>query len=67
MVRKIVFMLLAVVSMPMSDGMAQTKSKEKPKQVNCDEQARANCPTYGVSAMACYRAALARCRKGGRS
>jgi len=65
MFRNIALALFVLMAMPASDGMAQDKSKAGKKAgVNCDAVARANCPTYGQSGLACYRSALARCRQG---
>ncbi len=58
-----VFALLLLL--PVAEAVAQTAQKKKSAAkpaVNCREQARASCPGYGVSAQACFRAAMARCR-----
>lgn len=60
MLRKSVFVFVAMALLPMSDAMAAPK-----KGVNCNEKARSECRGLpATSASACFRAAFDRCRKG---
>jgi hypothetical protein len=68
MFRKIALALLIAAFVPVSDGMAQDKSKGAKKGQSreaCIAAARANCPPYGVNARTCVQQGIARCRQGG--
>jgi hypothetical protein len=61
------FGIFALALLPMADATAAAqKGKQQAANANCPEQASASCPGYGQSRQACYRAAMARCRSGGK-
>jgi hypothetical protein len=62
--KKCIFGIIALSLLPMADAVAAKKEKKPAGGVNCQEQANASCPGYGMSRQACYRAAMARCRGG---
>jgi hypothetical protein len=62
MIGKIALVSMALLLWPAMEASAAQK-QAKPA-VNCQQQARANCPNYGMTAQACIRAAIARCKQG---
>jgi len=60
MLTKIAVLSLSLLLLPVAEAAAA----QKQQKVNCTEQARANCPNYGTSGQACFRAAFARCKQG---
>ena len=61
--KKLAVLVLAAALTPISGALAAPKEGKKPA-VDCQKQARDNCPSYGTSGQACFRAAFARCKSG---
>ena len=59
MLKKVVFLLVALTMFPASHAIAQ-------KRKDCSEQAKLSCPNYnyGVGGRTCYIKALNRCKEG---
>jgi hypothetical protein len=63
MLKKSLFVLLAMTLLPIATATAaQKKSHKATAGKNCREQAMTSCPGFGMQRQYCVRAAIERCK-----